>query len=115
MLISLDISVKSMIIEFNGAETEFKAFLGYLKGIGVDYKYHHRESAEPSTRFSLETSHLDPISLRLLRDYFVRKKEVEVKVILDGKRYDAVRDYERLRKRLKDVEKADKLVRGYHP
>jgi hypothetical protein len=104
-----------MIIEFSGAEAEFKTFLGYLKGIGVDYKYHHRRSAEPSTTFSVETSHLDLISLGLIRNYVERERGVDVKVILDGKRYDALRDYKILHQRLKDIEETGKLVRGYHP
>ncbi|MEM3072518.1 MAG: hypothetical protein QW172_03590 [Candidatus Bathyarchaeia archaeon] len=104
-----------MIVEFSGAEAEFKAFLGYLKGIGVDYRYHHRRSSEPSTKFSVEVSQLDLISLGLLRDYAERERGVEVTVVLDGKRYDAVRDHESLRKRLKEMEETGKLVRGYHP
>jgi len=104
-----------MIVEFSGAEAEFKTFLGYLKGIGVDYKYLHRRSTEPSTTFSVETSHLDLISLGLIRNYVERERGVEVRVILDGKRYDMVRDYESLHQRLKEMEETDKLVRGYHP
>ena len=103
-----------MIIEVHSREDEFKAFTNYLKGIGTSYKYHYRETPETTTMFSLEVSHIDLVSLGLIKDYAEREK-LEVKFQVNEEKYEVIRDYEDLKKHIKQLEDKEKLTRGYHP
>ncbi len=103
-----------MIIEVHARRDEFKAFTNFLKGIGISYKYHHRETPETTTLFSIEPSHMDLVSLGLIKDY-VEMEKLDIKFIVNGEKYEVSRDYKDLKKHITRLEEREKLTRGYHP